>query len=325
VLHNTQGQKLEILAWDQGNKYLVYTLNDADNTPSFSASYPLLSTSVSGNNQRATMADTGPSQWVAVIGYQDANAVNRAGVVLASTASPGPYTEVCPANGCTMDQWPVGDNPIIVIGNQAYRFVSTNFPSATPVYQWRWSLDPMNFKSDTRNDIGSGVLPVASVALDANGTQQLLTASALTSADGGFTGFSLSLATISAGNFFTFTSADLKPFFTPTIGDLFGVNSPPALAVYPGRIALFTQGALPTSTGLNFWLFDATNAKVLAQRTGTGQNLLQGKTNIKMVAAEYAPNVLGGTNFDVAWIEHETPPTGAPYDAIFYETLQCAN
>jgi hypothetical protein len=328
VLHNVQGKNLEILAAGAGNSFVVYTLDDNSNSPGFTGPYPLYTGSlpVGATNVRATMADTGPTSWVGILGYQD-SALNqfKAGLLLASTTAGGTYTEVCPGGSCKVDQWPVGDNGLTVIGADAYRFIANNFPSPTPAYQWHWSTDPTAFKSETRSNIGNGVFPVSSIALDPQGTQQLLAATAQTNADGGFAGLSLSVASIPAASFFTFTSQDLKPLFSPTLGDTFGFNAQPAIVAYPNRLAVLAQGGLPSSTGVNFWLFDAAARKILAQKTGTGQNLLQGKTSIKLVAMDFAPDILGNTAFDVAWVERVTPASGPPYDAIYYQLLQCAN
>jgi hypothetical protein len=196
-----------------------------------------------------------------------------------------------------------------------YAFAS-NIPSPDPTIEYQWPI-AANGAGFTRNNIGSGVYPIALTPVDA-GVQIM----AVTVQVPGPV-FTLYTASIPEANLFTFKSSDLKTVGGISDPDKGPVGQNAGFVAYNGYAAVIGPGASVGHSGLNFILIDAVNAQVTTFIGGTGQNLLAGNNRITQAAIDFGPTLTVPIAFDVAWMENITPDGGNPYQAIYYEKLQC--
>jgi hypothetical protein len=331
IIHNKSNQAAPTLdflvgafvdddAGTTGQQFYVYSLVDNQTTPSFTAVTPAgLLSSLDTNNSRATFAALGTSDYFLQLGWQDGAQHFFLGLARASAATKGSVLQPCTATptGCATLP-PSFDSPPYATGSFVYNFGSA-VPSPDPTVEYQWPAAATS-AGTTRTGLG-GIFPIALTSLG-SGNVQIVGATAQAS-DAGGVSLALVTASVPEANLFTITTSDFKTVALAGDNDKDPIGQKSGFVSYPGHAAILGPGSLLTSTGLNFLLVDATTGKIDAFVAGTGKNLLPGNDRVLGVALDYAPTLTAPIAFDVAWIEQVTPDGGSPYEAIYYEKLQC--
>jgi hypothetical protein len=305
-----------------GTQYYVYSLPDNQDSPGFpNTAPPLLNPASlsSPSNNRGNFVPVGPTDYFLV--FLAGNSVPyQLGIAHASTTIPGDILSVCPSGGCTTLA-PGFDSPPFAVGSSVYAF-GVQIPSTDPTVEYQW---PTTADSVGSTRIGLGPVFPLSITDLGGGNVQILAGTLQFSDAGAIQSLSFLGAKFPTPKLMTFTLSDLNTVATVTDVDKspFGPNS--GIAIYPGYAAALGAGGVGSgsSTGLNFELMDIINAKVAVSIVGSGQNLLAGNPHILAADIDYAPGFGLLTAFDVAWVEQVVPDAGTPYQAVYYEKLEC--
>jgi hypothetical protein len=307
-----------------GTQRFVFSLPDNQDSPQFSNfAVPLLNAqSLSApSNNRSNFVPVGPTDYFLL--FLAGNAIPyQMGIAHASPTTPGNILSVCPSGGCTMTP-PGFDSPPFAVGSFVYAF-GVQIPSTNPTTEYQWPTTADTVGSPPRTAGLGSVFPIGITDLG-GGNAQVLAGTLQFSDAGAIVSLSFLGATLPPSKLMSFTLSDLKTITTVTDIDKapFGPNT--GLAVYPGHAAALGSGGAGSggSTGLNFELMDIANATLDVSIVGSGHNLLAGNPHIIAADIDYAPTIVLSTAFDVAWVEQVVPDAGTPYQAIYYEKLEC--